>query len=533
MLFAWSTCWAFCLKLRLYCSPVTKEILLTSSKYKFWENYITAIEVETPTQISLVDETAGKKEDVVVTLLPAGHCPGSVMFLFEGMAGTVLYTGDFRLAKGEAARFELLHSGGRVKDISTVYLDTTFCDPRFYQIPSREECLNGIMELVRGWITLSPYHVVWLNCKAAYGYEYLFTNLSEEFGLQIHLNKLDMFKNMPEILDHVTTDRMTQIHACRHPRDDYFVQWNRLPCGITAKDGTAFHVITIKPSTMWFGERIKKANVIVRTGESSYRACFSFHSSFSEIKDFLSYIQPATIHPNVVPMGKTYEDVNEFLKSLCRKVSDEATYKPLGKLKRLRQSFSKEEDEDYKELFDDCYPIPAKRMLFAPPHSLATAVKEHNMGPCTDGASTQQVWLDHEFMECEESNDEDEEEMDEVCANEKVSSVPWKEPANAAGQADPGATASETETPPWDLFFKQELESEAEDLENVREQDVGSHSPKLFSDSEDGESTHLPSQSSSQSTHISEQGSQGSLFEMELVHTPEKITNCKDKVTLN
>lgn len=34
-------------------------------------------------------------------------------FLFEGENGIVLYTGDFRLAKGEAARMELLHSGTR------------------------------------------------------------------------------------------------------------------------------------------------------------------------------------------------------------------------------------------------------------------------------------------------------------------------------------------------------------------------------------------------------------------------------------
>ncbi|MGH0148725.1 UNVERIFIED_CONTAM: hypothetical protein FKN15_013969 [Acipenser sinensis] len=125
------------LTVRLYCSPVTKELLLISPRYNFWETHIVAIEVETPTQISLIDEASGEKEDVVVTLLPAGHCPGSVMFLFEGNNGTVLYTGDFRMAKGEAARMELLHSGDRVKDIKSVYLDTTFFDPRFYQIPSR------------------------------------------------------------------------------------------------------------------------------------------------------------------------------------------------------------------------------------------------------------------------------------------------------------------------------------------------------------------------------------------------------------
>nr|XP_055209759.1 acyl-CoA-binding domain-containing protein 7 isoform X2 [Gorilla gorilla gorilla] len=59
------------------------------------------------------------------------------------------------------------------------------CDPRFYQIPSWEECLSGVLELGQSWITRSLYHVVWLNCKAAYGYEYLFTNLSEELGVQL------------------------------------------------------------------------------------------------------------------------------------------------------------------------------------------------------------------------------------------------------------------------------------------------------------------------------------------------------------
>lgn len=55
----------------------------------------------------------------------------------------------------------------------------------FNKTSCQGECLSGILELVRSWITRSPYHVVWLNCKAAYGYEYLFTNLSEEFGLQV------------------------------------------------------------------------------------------------------------------------------------------------------------------------------------------------------------------------------------------------------------------------------------------------------------------------------------------------------------
>uniref|UniRef100_A0A2K6AKS5 Protein artemis n=1 Tax=Mandrillus leucophaeus TaxID=9568 RepID=A0A2K6AKS5_MANLE len=432
------------LKVYLYCSPVTKELLLTSPKYRFWEKRIISIEIETPTQISLVDEASGEKEEIVVTLLPAGHCPGSVMFLFQGNNGTVLYTGDFRLAQGEVARMELLHSGGRVKDIQSVYLDTTFCDPRFYQIPSREECLSGILELVRSWITRSPYHVVWLNCKAAYGYEYLFTNLSEELGVQA---------------------------------EEYF-EWSKLPCGITSRNRIPLHIISIKPSTMWFGERSRKTNVIVRTGESSYRACFSFHSSYSE------------------------------LKPLCRSSqSMEPKYKPLGKLKRARTIHrDSEEEDDY--LFDDPLPIPLRHKLpyqetLQPEVFSMTAVSEkqpeklRQTPGCCRTESMQSSRFTN-FVDCEESNSESEEEL----------GIP------ASLQGDLGSVLhqqkADGDVPQWEVFFKRNDEITDENLENFPSsiEAGGSQSPKLFSDS-DGESTHISSQNSSQSTHITEQGSQG------------------------
>ncbi|XP_023079041.1 protein artemis isoform X1 [Piliocolobus tephrosceles] len=509
------------LKIYLYCSPVTKELLLTSPKYRFWEKRIISIEIETPTQISLVDEASGEKEEIVVTLLPAGHCPGSVMFLFQGNNGTVLYTGDFRLAQGEVARMELLHSGGRVKDIQSVYLDTTFCDPRFYQIPSREECLSGILELVRSWITRSPYHVVWLNCKAAYGYEYLFTNLSEELGVQVHVNKLDMFRNMPDILHHLTTDRNTQIHACRHPKAEEYFQWSKLPCGITSRNRIPLHIISIKPSTMWFGERSRKTNVIVRTGESSYRACFSFHSSYSEIKDFLSYVCPVNAYPNVIPVGTTMDKVVEILKPLCRSSqSMEPKYKPLGKLKRAR-TIHRDSGEVYESsgcstslpileeedgyLFDDPLPIPLRHKLpyqetFQPEVFSMTAVSEkqpeklRQTPGCCKTESTQSSRFTN-FVDCEESNSESEEEL----------GIP------ASLQGDLGSVLhqqkADGDVPQWEVFFKRNDEITDENFPSSIEAG-GSQSPKLFSDS-DGESTHISSQNSSQSTHITEQGSQG------------------------
>ncbi|XP_061845281.1 protein artemis isoform X2 [Colius striatus] len=446
-----------------------------------------------------------------------------VRFLFEGENGTVLYTGDFRLAKGEAARMELLHSGSRVKDIQSVYLDTTFCDPKFYHIPSREECLNGILELVRSWTSLTRYHVVWLNCKAAYGYEYLFINLSEELGIKVHVNKLDMFRNMPEILCHVTTDRHTQIHACRHPRDDDCFRGNRLPCGMTCQNGTPLHIISIKPSTMWFGERIKKTSVIVRTGQSTYRACFSFHSSYSEIKDFLSYICPVNVYPNVLPVGGTEDKVMEILKPLCRSYrrNVEPRYQPLGTLKRALKRDLSDTDED--DLFD--LELTAPRTKIAKQQRgeselPSTGQPENHEGYINDStadykATTTYTSLKIDFMDCEESNDDDDDEDDEEESEKNTVQVLSCEPDATSTSNVNGVAGDQRESsadfPCWDAFFKcSKLEESSENEDNFPSSADAGGSQSLFSDSDGvSDSTHISSQNSSQSTHISEQGSQG------------------------
>ncbi|XP_026778477.3 protein artemis isoform X1 [Pangasianodon hypophthalmus] len=504
----------FSLTVKLYCSFVTKELLLNNPKYSFWEDRIVALELDSPTHISLTDELTGEVEDVVVTLLPAGHCPGSVMFLFEGAQGTVLYTGDFRLAAGDAARMEHLHSGNRVKDIQSVYLDSTFYDPRFYQIPSREACLTGIRKLVQDWICLSPYHIVWLNCKAAYGYEYLFTNLGQEFNSQVHVNRLNMFRQMPEILDHVTTNRATQIHACRHPKDDELFRTNRLPCGSLAPDGTPLRIISIKPSTMWFGERTRKTNVIVKMGGSSYRACFSFHSSYSEIKDFLSYISPVNIYPNVVPMGRTVEEVTELLNLMCRKHSGraEVVYKPLGKLKRARIKSTSQGTDSEDELFAEVAVAPMRKKL------AVNEEKEHHSPEKSDPEvietqilpQLQPSFQTSNYMDCTESNDDDDDgDEDDVEEEERPA-------CQSSGDATPTPSCLGMSPPPpkpappsWSTFFTAEpvVTDDSCELENSQNSQTlstdhtTSQSPELFNDDDESESGHV---TSSQSTYVSE-----------------------------
>nr|XP_023671815.1 protein artemis-like isoform X5 [Paramormyrops kingsleyae] len=501
----------FSLTVKLYCSPVSKELLLSNPKYVFWEKHVVALELESPTQISLVDEISGEKEDVMVTLLPAGHCPGSVMFLVEGDRGTVLYTGDFRLAVGEVSRMEFLHSGSRVKDVQSVYLDTTFCDPKYFQIPSREDCLDGIKELVRSWISISTYHVIWLNCKAAYGYEYLFTHLSEEFGCQVHVNNLDMFRKMPDILCHVTTNRATQIHACRHPTDEEFFRTSRLPCGMTGPDGTPLHIISVKPSTIWFGERSRRTSVVVKTGRSSYRACFSFHSSYSELIDFLLHLCPVNIHPNVIPVGRNVQEVKDILKPMCREYSGRTgiIYKPLGILKRARVDYTVEgtaDSDSDSELFDDEELMPWRRKFPQSFQLLPLEAPDPEGAPRFVGGQPDMqedqtpVLQPGSYMDCTESNDDDDEQEEEE----------FPDPAGPKG--------AERESPRWEAFFTAEQvmtdeSSEPENSQNSRTHpagETGSLSPKLFSDSDD-DSNHDPTQSIPAPDPRSEAGGQDSV----------------------
>ena len=95
--------------------------------------------------------------EIKMTAVPAKHCPGSVMFLFEKQVESanfrILYTGDFRFEEDEYKHFTALHEvNGDPKLINELYLDTTFCSTDFETFPMRKSALNAIWRLVNGWI---------------------------------------------------------------------------------------------------------------------------------------------------------------------------------------------------------------------------------------------------------------------------------------------------------------------------------------------------------------------------------------------
>ena len=77
-----------------------------------------------------------------VTLLPAGHIFGSAQFFLEADAGTLLYTGDFKLRPGRSAE------PAKWRQADTLIMETTFGLPR-YRFPATEEVVAQIVAFCR------------------------------------------------------------------------------------------------------------------------------------------------------------------------------------------------------------------------------------------------------------------------------------------------------------------------------------------------------------------------------------------------
>ncbi|KAF2898502.1 hypothetical protein ILUMI_07673 [Ignelater luminosus] len=292
----------------LYASPISIRIL--RGLYPSIETKLKELPLGIPTLIKLLFTT---NKCITVTLLPAGHCPGSVMFLFESEK-TVLYSGDYRVRVSDLKKYCALYSLGRLKTIDKLYLDTTFCKKSFSKLPLRQESLENIYKIVEEWIKLSKKHIVEIALSARYGSEYLFLELAKHFDMPIHVSSetYSTYKYIPEMDKAVTVKGTeTQIHA---------------GCGGSmkrscAQDNSLIRVII--PSTLWWENyNFSKGSMIV-TEKGEYRVCYSCHASYEEIKDFVLFLQPKSIEPCVVPFNcKEKEIMLRLLEDIMKTYQD-------------------------------------------------------------------------------------------------------------------------------------------------------------------------------------------------------------------
>lgn len=132
----------------IYCSKVTGS--LVKSQLRTAAKFVVELEFEEKT---IVPGTDG----VSVTMIPANHCPGSSLFLFEKVVGNrtqrILHCGDFRACPAHVSHPKLRPETmdavtGKTKQqkIDVCYLDTTYLNPR-YSFPPQEDVTQACANL--------------------------------------------------------------------------------------------------------------------------------------------------------------------------------------------------------------------------------------------------------------------------------------------------------------------------------------------------------------------------------------------------
>lgn len=280
-----------------YCSCISKTFL--KAKYRYTESCVKDIALDKKVLVEYKNKDNDKNTDILfVTCISAGHCPGSVMFLFE-TDKLVLYTGDFRINPKDFAKIAPLHSCKNFnmypKKLAKMYLDTTFLDPNFVFFPTREESINVMCKVVKEWLEKSSGNVVVLECSALYGSEFLYVELSKFLKTCIHIKNF-VYKNyncISSIADYVTDNPLaTRIHACMNKFDR-----SGLKC---RSDILEKNILTIVPSVLkWKGKDTSVIGEWDNTRERTFNVCYSAHASFDELKKFLQYFKPEEIHPCV------------------------------------------------------------------------------------------------------------------------------------------------------------------------------------------------------------------------------------------
>lgn len=251
----------------IYCSPLTSKLLKLKLQVK--EKWIRPLEVGEPHML-LLDDLG--KERMTVTLIDANHCPGAVMFLFEGYFGTILYTGDFRYTPS-MLREECLRNN---TNIDVLYLDNTNCDPT-RTVPSRQRATQQIKEIIRAH---SGYSIV--IGLYSLGKESLLVELAMEFKtwVEVDVDRLQTLRVL-ELPDVFTTEpgagRIRAVNQSEINASN-LLAWNKEQ-----------PTIAILPTS----------RAIVSSHPNVHVVPYSDHSSYQELEDFVSALRPISLVPIV------------------------------------------------------------------------------------------------------------------------------------------------------------------------------------------------------------------------------------------
>ncbi|XP_045456216.1 protein artemis-like [Melitaea cinxia] len=153
---------------------------------------------------------------LTVTLIPAGHCAGSTMFLFSTETMNILFTGDFRINNNDLPKYKLLHHNDEPIKINTLYVDTTFLNTKYDYFPKRSESVAKMLYEMKKWLNSDETNAIALHTSAKYGYEFVFNEIYKNLDVKVSVGaeRWRFYSTIPHLVPGVTNEE-TKIHLCR------------------------------------------------------------------------------------------------------------------------------------------------------------------------------------------------------------------------------------------------------------------------------------------------------------------------------
>lgn len=286
---------------KIYCSEVTGKLLV--ERYDIDASLISPLETGC-SHILYID--SDQIEQMSVTVINAHHCPGSVMFFFEGYFGKILYTGDFRFdseMKDDPLMGNLLHA-------DTLYLDNTYNSPKCV-FPSREESFKQMMEIIQSH---EDFHIK-IGLRNL-GKEDLLVKIAVDLNEWIKVPpsffQLAELLDLPDVFITGETDARIEVVPFYSISNKNIERWNK-ECP----------TIALLPTSLYTGLEMSP----FCNQENVYIVPYSDHSSFDELIEFVKFIKPGCIYPIVCgetrgPFGSSISDranISVFEPYLCNK----------------------------------------------------------------------------------------------------------------------------------------------------------------------------------------------------------------------
>uniref|UniRef100_A0A2N9FT05 DNA repair metallo-beta-lactamase domain-containing protein n=1 Tax=Fagus sylvatica TaxID=28930 RepID=A0A2N9FT05_FAGSY len=272
-------------------------------------------------QSVVVDDPDGA---FTVTAFDANHCPGAVMFLFEGNFGNILHTVDCRLTPECLQSLPEKYVGKNGKEprcqLDYVFLDCTF--GRFRQkIPSKHSAIRQVINCI--W-KHPDAPVVYLTCDLL-GQEEILADVSQTFGSKIYVDKAsnpECFQALtlthPEIISEDSSSRFQVL-------DGFPKLYERAKAMLVeAQANFQPEPLIIRPSTQWYAceeeysenesQRKLRMNEAVRDQFGVWHVCYSIHSSKEELEWALQLLVPKWV-VSTTPTCRAME--LDFVKKHC------------------------------------------------------------------------------------------------------------------------------------------------------------------------------------------------------------------------